>query len=251
MPRRTRNQSNVTISMTAFGGEHIVRMLRALPDAIRNEILEPIIKQLCRDGAKIAKMTLRRILPKRDPKTRRWDRPTGALYDSLGMKTVPRSRMRNKQIVVGYFGARLDFRVTKRTAQKVKRIRNIDPARAFVGRVRFPAGHPKAGRLNLRQSGAIQPFKYIHLVEGGHKGVFASRLKRGSDGRTMPGTGRTYIIPPARPYPFMSVAERQVRAIANSTAPAMMNQMFPKVVNRVAARIARRAVRYSSRNSAS
>ena len=209
----------------------------ALPDAMRRQIAKPIVDKLVQMGARTAKINVARMLPKRDPRTRRWDRPTGALRDSIGNKTVALSKMKNKNMVFGMFGARTDFKVSKQTARNVSRNREL--LRAFVvteanpqGRIEtrhmpIPIGRIRHanGRTN-QSSGSIQPYKYIHLVEHGHRGTPA------------------YRIPAARPYPFMRASNLAIRAIM----PMVIREMYAAKHKQVFASAIRRATNPNRRS---
>ena len=200
----------ITFDMDFSGIEGIQELMRAMPATLRNGIVQPIVNEIVKAGARMAKVNLVRMLPKRDPDTRRWDRPTGALRDSLGSKVVPLSRMRNKNLVFGLYGARLDFRVSKQTQRNVESIR---------GRGQ------RVGRLarNTPKGTVIAPYKYIHLVEKGHRG--APQVN----------------IPPDRPYPFMATT----RLALNGIIPPIIRQKFatfyPQQISKLTRRYLRRA----------
>jgi len=207
--------------MMVSGVPQLQELLRAMPAQMRSMIMEPIVSTLVQTGVRLARTTLPRMLPKRDPATRRWDRPTGALRDSLGSKVMPRSRMRNKDIVFGLYGARLDFRVTLVTARRVAAIRRVASGPLAVGRVTNPNG-----RTNTR-SGSIQPAKYIHLVEGGHRG--------------------SRFFPAARAYPFMAHAKSALAAIMPTLVRERWAQLYPMAIDRLRRRYTNRIQRAVAR----
>ena len=189
----------MVFDMRVTGIDSLKALLAALPRTMRSMIIVPIVTKLVAEGARIARTNLVRVLPKRDPARRWWDRPTGALRDSLGSKVVPLSKMRNKDVVFGLFGARLDFRVSKRT---VKRLASQGK---FVGR-------PKRYQA---QSGLVVPAKYIHLVERGHRGSPRHR------------------IPPARAYPFMGPARTAIQAMLPGFVRQEFGRLYPLVIERM------------------
>lgn len=199
----------ITFDMDMSGLDGVRELLKAMPATLRNGIVQPIVTTLVQAGARVAKQNLVRILPKRDPATRRWDRPTGALRDSLGSKVVPNSRMRNKGVVFGLYGARLDFRVSKQTQKNVSLIRGR-PQR--IGRL--PRGTPKGT--------VIAPYKYIHLVERGH--------------RALP----QFNIPAARPYPFMGATRQAMLAVIPIMIRSRFATLYPQQMSKLTRRYMRR-----------
>lgn len=204
MPRRkpsgrTANQS-VTIDLDTAELAGLGDVFRALPDSFRNQIARPIVDRLVKMGARTAKLMLVRMLPKRDPLTRRWQRPTGALRDSLGSKTVPASKMRDKTKVIGMFGARRDFRVSKMTTK-------------LAGKLNMEVRRPTKFERTFRspRNKFIIPSRYIHLVEFGHSG--------------------SRYFPAARPYPFMRAASQSLTAIVPIVVRTLYNEKFNQVFN--------------------
>jgi hypothetical protein len=221
--RRTGGAVNFSIDVADIAG--IADVYRALPMAIRVKITEPIVRKLAQMGAKEAAMNVTRVLPKRNPKTRRWDRPTGALRDSMGFRILQRSKMRNKFIVWGAFGARMDFRVNRATARNVANNRQRITANinGITTRVQgpIPIGRVRAFGRTILGVQAIQPAKYAHLVEEGHKGSPAHR------------------IPAAVPHRFMAPARQAIAA----RMPGLVSKEFNSTAQRVFASEIRRAQR--------
>lgn len=222
-----KNQIGIMLEAEIFGGPETQKILAQIPDALRREVMEPMVQRLVKMGVKIARNNLRRMLPLRNPDTRRWKRPTGALHDSLGQKVVPRSKMRKKGLVWGSFGARSEFRVRKTTTRKVRKLTHTRPL--FVGH-RFHPGLMGMKKRQFRKGEAIVPYHYIHLVNFGHRGAPEHR------------------IPPAVPYPFMTLAAEAVRAIASTLGPQMFRELFPRSVHRIAKRMGRSASRRMARS---
>lgn len=188
--RRTASQ-HLVIDMDASEFVSLKEVFQSLPEAMRRQVLKPIVDKIAKIGANVARQTLARRLPKRDPKTRRWDRPTGALRDSLGAKTIPLSKMRDKNKVLGMFGARRDFRVSKRTVKR---------ASSLGMKVIRPTRFQRA--FKIKPNPFIVPSRYVHLVEFGHKG--------------------SRFYPPAQSYPFMQDASQ---LLANHV-PQMVRQFY-------------------------
>lgn len=233
MARRTsirRGTQAVVFDMDMAEIAGLKDVFSALPDAMRRQIAKPIVDKLVQMGARTAKINVARMLPKRNPATRRWDRPTGALRDSIGNKTVALGKMKNKNMVFGLFGARMDFKVSKQTARNVSRNRELRRAvvvseanpsgRVMTRHMPIPIGRIRKanGRTN-QSSGSIQPYKYIHLVEHGHRG-----------------TAHLHI-PPAQPYPFMRASNIAIRAIM----PMVIRDMYSAKHKQVFAAAMRRA----------
>lgn len=231
MPPRTRKPPGASIHFTVdvSGVRGMQEVLKQLPRSVRNQILQPMVKTLAEAGATAARTHLKRMLPQRPPNQRRWDRPTGVLAASLGAKVVPLSKMRNKDLVVGLYGARTGFRVPVMTRRNVAAIRRRFSGPLGVGKIVHPSG-----LTNLR-SGAIQPTKYIHLVEKGHKAVPAGISKK---------TGRPYrMIPAARPYPFMAASKASLQASMPTIIAREWHTRFSTVVARMTRRYMKRAGR--------
>ena len=213
----------VYFTVDVAGVRGMQEVLRALPRQIRTQVLQPIMKQIADKGATLARTNLNAMLPTRPANKRRWDRPTGVLAASLGSKVVPATKMRNKDLVLGLYGSRLDFRVPVLARRNVAAIRRLPAGPFGVGRVR----HHMTGRTN-QSSGAIQPFKYIHLVEKGHRAVPAGISKN---------TGRPYrAIPAAKPYPFMA----RSREALNAAIPGILQSQYHHRLTAVTARMIRR-----------
>lgn len=211
---QTRNQQRrrssgsgaaVAFDVAVSGMQGIQELLRALPQTMRTGILKPMMEHITTVGARMAKVNLVRMLPKRDPQTRRWDRPTGALRDSLGHKVVPLSRMRNPNLIFGMIGARLDFRVSKQTQRRAKLVNRT------VGRL----------TRTTKKNTVIAPAKYIHLVERGHKG------------------SRYY--PAAIGYPFMAATRSALVAILPMLVREQWATRYPRQIDSLRRRYLRRA----------
>lgn len=206
--RRTGGASGaISFDVRTSGIEGMQELLSVLPRTIVTGVLVPMVRHIAGIGARMARINLVRMLPKRDPKTRRWDRPTGALRDALGSKVVPVSKMRNKNLVFGLYGARLDFRVSKQTQKRAAKI------------------GLKVGRLtrNTPRNTVIAPAKYIHLVERGHKGSAKGNF------------------PPARAYPFMGATRAALTAILPTLIREQWRVRYPRQVSSLKARYLRRA----------
>lgn len=225
-PRRTGGA--IAFDLDVTGVEGLSDVLRALPLSIRNKIAQPIVQKLVGMGARTAQINIVRVLPRRDPAKRRWDRPTGALRDSMGAKVVPISRMRNKNIVFGLYGARSDFRVNMSTARNIANNRDLR-RRRFGGVTQMISGPLSVGRIKLRSGRtnvgvrSIQPAKYAHLVEGGHVAV------------------PQFNIPAASPRPFMAPTRQAIAAIM----PGVVSRLYNEGAQRVFAAEVRRAQRPS------
>ena len=228
--KRTGSATAIEFSIDLSEIDGMIQVLKELPTGMRNQIAKPIVTKIVQAGSRTARINLARMLPHRDPKTRMWDRPTGALRDSIGSKVVPLSKMRDKLKVYGLYGARTDFKVTKQTARRIAGIRKTSTRILRIGMTGrgeiagpLPIGkHLIAGRMKAAP-GAIQPSKYIHLVELGHKAVPAWR------------------IPAARPYPFMAATRRAMNAIAPIIMRDVYNSAHARVFQSYFRRYMRRA----------
>lgn len=195
----------VAFDVAVSGLAGIQELLRALPQTMRTGILKPMMEHITTVGARMARVNLVRMLPKRDPATRRWDRPTGALRDSLGHKVVPLSRMRNPNLIFGMVGARLDFRVSRQTQRRASAINRT------VGRI----------TRKTKKDTVIAPAKYIHLVERGHKG--------------------SRFYPAARGYPFMAATKSALIAILPILIREQWSVRYPRQIDSMKRRYLRRA----------
>lgn len=224
--RRSKTKGLVSWDISIAGIPHMQALLAAMPRTLQSGIVVPIVRTLTSTGAKIARQELKRALPLRDYHGRRWQTPTGALRDSLGSKVVAQSRMKNKDISYGVFGARTDFRVSRATGRNVSRIRSVGVAGFYrpgnrimgplgVGRVTDAKGRRRAPR------GFIQPHKYIHFVEFGH---------RRGDGPTA-----------ADPYPFIRPTRRRLSAIAPTLIRERWATLYPQQIAKMKRRYMRQA----------
>lgn len=195
----------VAFEINMSGLEDVQALLSALPQTMRTGILKPMMEHITTAGARMARINLVRRLPKRDPATRRWDRPTGALRDSLGHKVMPLSKMRNPNLIFGMIGARIDFRVSKQTQRRARVINRT------VGRLTWTT--PK--------NTVIAPAKYIHLVERGHKG--------------------SRFYPAARGYPFMAATRTALVAILPMLVRDQWALRYPRQIDSMKRRYLRRA----------
>jgi hypothetical protein len=161
--KRTASQF-LTIDLDAAEFVSLKEVFRSLPDAMRRQVLKPIVDKVAKVGAQVAKQTAARMLPPRVSNPNRysgkprWNRPTGALRDSLGAKTIPLSKMRDKNKVVGMFGARRDFRVSKQTMKR---------ASAIGMKVQRP--NLMQRKFRIKPNPFIVPSRYIHLWSSGIK----------------------------------------------------------------------------------
>ena len=194
--KRTASQF-LTIDMDAAEFVSLKEVFQSLPDAMRRQVLKPVVDKIAKVGAQVAKQTAARMLPPRTSNPNRysgkprWQRPTGALRDSMGAKTIPLSKMRDKNKVLSMFGARRDFRVSKQTQTR---------ASSIGLRVQRP--NLMQRKFKIRPNPFIVPSRYVHLVEFGHKG------------------SRYY--PAAKPYPFLQQASR----LLAPHVPAMIRQFY-------------------------
>lgn len=220
MARRVRKVTSqaIHVDMMIAGVPHLRQLLNAMPQQLRTGILVPITQSLSSQGATYSRQEVRRVLPKRDRKESRWDTPTGALANAQGSKVVPISRMRRKDLVYGIFGTRMDFRATRRVAANVANRRVIGLRARVFGPVALGRVYRANGRPNLR-SGAIQPHKYAHLVERGH---------RRGDGPVE-----------AQPYPFHGPARERLIREMPSIVRGRWDALYPAQVAKLRRRYMR------------
>jgi len=227
---RPGNKVGIVIDLEVHGTDRMRAMLAAMPQELKNGVMRPVLQTVLTKGVQLARQELVRVLPKRNPATSRWQTPTGALRNSLGQRVFPASRMRNKNLIIGFYGARTDFRVTKATARKVSQIRRH-------GLGSRPFGPLAVGKLPRQRWGfmsspetrrvprTIQPHKYIGFVERGHK------------------RGKGPVE--ARPYPFLGPSQQRLEGMLKGIVRSRFNELYPQQV----ARLKRKYLRQVSRGS--
>lgn len=221
MARNTRSAKQmIHADIMIAGVEHMRALLEAMPQQLRTGILFPIVNTLVSQGARFARDEVRRVLPKRDMQNTRWDTPTGALANSLGSRVVSVARMRRRDVVFGLFGARMDFRATSAVSRNIANRRTI----GLRGRVTGPVGLGRVRKMNGRtntSSGAIQPHKYLHFVEFGHR------------------KGKGPVA--AQPYPFMRPARERLVGVMPGIVRSRWSVLYPQQIEKLKRRYMRRA----------
>lgn len=183
--------------------------LDAMPDAMQNKVMKPVIKALSSVGAKKMKVNLGRALAKarlhRAGKEERWP-PTGALMASIGTKDP--IKITKSGFVFGAFGVRRSQSFAK---NKLAKVRKRIEERTVFGFKRVKRGDVTLAtkKMGSKKSSAheIRPSQYGHLLERGHKGPIK-----------------------AQPYPFVEPTAVEMESVVASQAPVLARLRFPAVV---------------------
>jgi hypothetical protein len=133
---------------------------------------------------------------------KRWQTPTLALNNSIGVKMVSQRQMRNKLVVVGLVGPRWDFKATKAVKKRIGRITEFGLKRA-PKKIHVPKG-PKGA--------TIRPARYAHLANFGHR------------------KGRGPLR--ADPHDYMTPTNRRVSAIMPGIVERMWQPLYLQVVGK-------------------
>lgn len=154
-------------SVTGHNLGTVAVWLKNAPSRISREIHFDLVGKVGRRVVPVMRNEIRLQFPpsrarqtRANGQPRRWQTPTGALANSIGLKKIPRSQMRRGgQLAIAFVGARTDFRATKSVKQRITKLQNLGlksaPSRVFI---------PKGTKGNT-----ISPSRYIHLALKGHR----------------------------------------------------------------------------------
>ena len=159
------------IVATKIDSTHVRLSVSAIPNALQNKVLKPVIDNMSSYGAKRMRANLKRVARKQK-KGDRWLN-TGALYASIGSK--PAKAMKKSGMLFGGFGVRrsASFGTNKlpTVRKRIARITNFGLKRVKRGAVVL-ASKKKGVGVNSKQ---VRPSNYGHLVERGHGGPIYAR----------------------------------------------------------------------------
>ena len=186
--------------------QNIRLSLHAMPDAMSNKVLKPVLDRMSSVGSKKMKANLRKVRRKQR-KGDRW-RNTGALMASIGTK--PSKLMKNGALFGG-FGVRRSQKFAK---AKLKTVRERVSKITTFGFKKVAAGsitlaNTKAGR-GQRGANQIRPSNYGHLVERGHGGPV-----------------------PAKAYPFVAPTAMYMKAYFRGHAPKLIRARWEPVLTQL------------------
>jgi len=192
-------------------GNELNIFLEALPDALTNKLMRPLVESLSSEGAKRLKKNLKQVLPKRS-KADRWQ-PTGALMASIGVRRPV--KLLAPGVLWGAFGVRRSQSFAKNKLKTVrKRIEKV---------TKFGFKRVKPGSVSLarakRSNGPleIRPSRYAHLVERGTKGPVRSRA-----------------------YPFLEPTRQEMESVVQSRSTQIIRDKYPKVLAAEGRRLSRK-----------
>lgn len=207
------------IQFTRINATEIGVVLEAMPSALRNKAMRPMVETISSIGAKKMKGNLKRSLQRAKKfrgKKERW-RPSGALMASIGVRR-PVKVMKNGSSLFGGFGVRRSTAFAKNKLRQVRR--NLERKTTFGFR------KVKRGSVTLatkpRRTGPLEvrPSKYAHLVERGHGGPI-----------------------PSRPYPFAEPTYLEMKSVFQTKAPQILREKWPKVLAAESRRLRRKTAK--------
>jgi len=144
---------------------HVALSMEALPTALANKVMKPVMDNMSSYGSKLMKANLKRVA-RRQRKGDRWLN-TGALYASIGTKPA---KVMKSGAMFGGFGVRRSaaFGTNKLESvrKRVSKITNFGLKKVKRGSVKL-ASTKKGVGANTKQ---VRPSNYAHLVERGHAG---------------------------------------------------------------------------------
>jgi hypothetical protein len=196
--------------------------LDAMPNAMQNKVMKPVIAALSSVGAKKMKSNLKKALAKakahRADKEERWT-PTGALMASIGVKSP--IRITKSGFVFGAFGVRRSQSFAKNKLVKVRKRIEERTTHGFkrVKRGDVTLATKKMGSKKSSDN-EIRPSQYGHLLERGHKGPIR-----------------------AQAYPFVEPTAVEMESVVASQAPSLARVRFPQVVAQESRRLSKRLKR--------
>lgn len=181
----------------------------AVPGMVVREVHHRIVRKIATEASKVMKSKIKTGFPLYSPSDRtksgrrkRWQTPTGAMAQSVGVKVVPPRRMRAPdQLAIAYVGARMDFTATKAVKRRISQFRNLGFNRA-PNTMYIPTG-PKGA--------TVRPARYFHLAAFGHG--------PGPQGLSFRAAGFDFMTP--------TIAEMRPRMMG------IINQEYPPAFERV------------------
>lgn len=189
--------------------------LQAMPGALLNKAMKPMVEKISSVGAKRMKANWKRV-KRRTRKTDRW-RPTGAMLASIGVKS-PVKLMKSGTAMFGGFGIRRNEAFIGNKLKAVRRRLEKKTTWGFHKDLK-PGSVQLAERGNRNKSDVlrVRPSKYAHLVERGHGGPIRSK-----------------------PYPFASPTAVEMESVVKYMGPQILRANFPKVIAAERRRLSRR-----------
>ena len=196
----------VKFSMITNGtGQSLGIMMEAMPGAIVRLVHHKIMSEVAKEGKKIMKQEIKkkfriyRDSDRRADGTRmRWQTPTGALDNSIGTKIPTLTQMKNKGVALAIIGPRTDFKATKAVKRRVAQMKTFGVLTERGTPFGEPAAAPKPLHIpkGPKGSATVQPSRYAHLANFGHKGRISQLHAKPHDYMT-PSTSRLASVFPS------------------------------------------------------
>lgn len=186
-------------------------VLEAMPAALANKAIKPMIERVSSMGAKRMKANYKRVRRKAR-KGDRWQ-SSGALLASIGVKS-PVKLMKGGTAMFGGFGIRRNQAFIKK---KLKSVRSrLEKKTTFGFKRNLPRGSVRLADNKSKKGLQVRPSRYAHLVERGHGGPI-----------------------PSKPYPFVRPTAIEMEGVFRHQAPQILKELFPKIIAAEGRRLSR------------
>lgn len=203
-----------------------------MPGVIVSKIHHRIVGKVAQRGVKVMKAEIKRRFPLYSPgQTRangqplRWQTPTHALENSVGMNVLKMNKMRRSGVAVAYFGPRWDFKVRKTVRKRIDAMSHLGLNTAKG--TPFGSAKPAPAKIHIPRGPkgeTVSPARYAHLANFGHE------------------AGRGPVK--AKPNDYMTPTMNKMRNVMQSVVDAEFPMQFQKVVGQDNARLLKRLPRF-------
>lgn len=141
---------------------------------------------------------------------KRWQTPTGAMQQAVGVKVLSPAKMRRgDKLAIAYVGARTDFTASKAVKSRIAAFKNLGFKRA-PDVISIPRG---------RTGAVVNPVRYFHLALRGHG--------PGPKGLSFNATGRDFMTP------TINAVTPHLQSVVNQEYPVAMTRIVDQDYNRI------------------
>jgi len=197
------------VFVNKIDSQNIALSMAAMPDAMSNKMMKPVMDRLSSVGAKMMKNNLKKVA-RRQRKGDRW-KNTGALLASIGTK---KTKLMKSGALFGGFGVRRSQHFAKNKLKtvraRVEKITTFGFKKVKRGSIRLATAKSKVGP---RGANEIRPSNYAHLVERGHGGPIV-----------------------AKAYPFAGPTAIEMEGYFRGHAPKLLKERWEPLLNQMSAR---------------
>ena len=196
--------------------QNIAISMAAMPGALANKVMTPVMNNLSSVAAKKMKVNLKKVA-RRQRKGDRW-KNTGALMASIGTKPT---KVMKSGALFGGAGVRRSQQFAK---NKLKTVRERVAKLTYFGLKKVPRGSVRLATAKSnsgpRGQNQIRPSNYAHLVERGHGGPIQ-----------------------AKAYPFVGPTAIEMSSYVRANAPKMLQAKWGPALTQLGNRYNRTVTR--------